>query len=98
LFWLMRYIRQRWYRMGLSLALGIGLFVGALLCLGKLDQFSGQLSVANPADPTIFGAQLLLGIPLFYLMAFSGREEETEIETGVMCAAIGVAAAMLTKT
>jgi len=97
-FWLMRYVRQRWYRMGLSLLLGVGLVAGALLCLGKLGELTGQLSVTEPADPTIFGAQLLLGIPLFYLMVFAGREEENEVEIGVLCAAMGLGAAMLTRT
>ncbi|HEV3080560.1 MAG TPA: tetratricopeptide repeat protein [Gemmataceae bacterium] len=97
-FWLLHSVRQRWYRMALSLLLGAAVVAGVLLCLGKLGEFAGRLSVTDPADPTIFGAQLLLGIPLFYLLTFAGRAEETEVEIGVLCAAMALGAAMLTRT
>src|SRR5262249_48856872 len=46
---------------------------------------------------TILGVLLLLGIPIFYLLTFAGREEETEIEIGAMCAALGLGAGMLVR-
>ena len=36
-------------------------------------------------------------MPLFYLLTFAGREEETEVEIGVICAALGIGAAILTR-
>jgi tetratricopeptide (TPR) repeat protein len=98
IFWLLRSVQQRWYRLGLSLVLGVVLVAGALACLGRLGELAGRLSVGQPADPVFFGAQMLLGIPFFYLLTFAGREEETEIEIGIMCAALGLGVAMLTRT
>ena len=48
-------------------------------------------------DPFLFAVQLLLGLPLFYLLTFAGHEEETEVEIGAMCATISVALGILTE-
>ncbi|TMQ29299.1 MAG: hypothetical protein E6K70_25900 [Planctomycetota bacterium] len=40
-FWLLRTVRQRWYRVGLSLLLATGLAAAALFFLGKLGEFGG---------------------------------------------------------
>jgi tetratricopeptide (TPR) repeat protein len=97
LFWLLRYLRHRWARLGLSLMLAIGLVVGALLWFGELGRWSEQLNLRSPIhNPIIFGVQLLLGIPLFYLLTLAAREEEIEVEFAAICAALGLAAAMLT--
>src|SRR4029077_6347533 len=45
--------------------------------------------------PDLFGAQLLLGLPAFYLLTFAGREEETEVEVGALGAALAVSVVML---
>jgi tetratricopeptide (TPR) repeat protein len=98
-FWLLRYVRQRGVRIGLSLAGAIVLVGGALLWFGQLGEFGEQLGLVNPIkNTTVFGVQLLLGIPLFYLLTFAGREEETEVEIGAMCAALGLGSAMLART
>jgi tetratricopeptide (TPR) repeat protein len=98
LFWLVRYVRQRWTRLGLSLLLASVLVAGALLWFGQLGQLSEQLGLNSPIyTPTIFGVQLLLGIPLFYLLTLAGREEESEVEFGAICAALGLGAAMLAQ-
>jgi tetratricopeptide (TPR) repeat protein len=95
-FFLLRYVRNRNMRLGLSLALGAVLVVGALLWFGQLGTLGQRLGLNNPLeDPALFGAQLLLGIPLFYLLTFAGREEETEIEIGAICAALGLGLGML---
>jgi len=95
LFWLLRYVRQRMLRLGLTLLLGAVLVAGALFWFGKLGDFGLGFTQRSPVDPTIFGAQLLLGIPLFYVLAFAGREEESEVEIAAMCAALGLGVAML---
>jgi tetratricopeptide (TPR) repeat protein len=99
LFWLLRYVQHRWVRLGLSLLLAVVLVIGALAWFGPLAAELGQqLGLTNPLrerDSTIFAVQLLLGIPLFYLLTFAGTEEESEIEIGAMCAALGTGMTML---
>jgi tetratricopeptide (TPR) repeat protein len=74
------------------------LVAGTLLWFGQLGLFSERLGLNHPIhSPMIFGIQLLLGIPLFYLLTLAGREEESEIEFGAICAALGLGAAMLTQ-
>src|SRR5262249_53363698 len=47
------------------------------------------------ATPALFATTLLLGMPLFFLLTFTGREEESEVEIGAICAALGLGAWML---
>jgi tetratricopeptide (TPR) repeat protein len=98
-FWLLRYVRQREVRIGVSLIGAVVLVAGALLWFGELGDWGDQLGLVNPMrSPVLFGTQLLLGIPLFYLLTFAGREEETEVEIGAMCAALGLGSAMLARS
>ena len=98
LFWLLRYVLHRWVRLGLSFLLALVLAAGALLWFGQLGPLGESLGFRNPiSNATIFGVQLLVGIPLFYLLTLAGREEETEVEFAAICAALGLAAAMLTE-
>lgn len=93
-FSLMRHVRQRRVRLGLSLALGAGLVAAALYWFGEVGAYERQRVLVNP---TLFGAQLLLGLPIFYLLTFAGRVEESEVEVGAMCAALGLGIGMLTR-
>jgi tetratricopeptide (TPR) repeat protein len=93
-FWVLRQVRQRWVRLGASLVVAAALVTVALLLFGLFGDFN--LRVALPR-PDMFGFQLLLGIPAFYLLAFSGREEESEVEIGAMCAALGVSLGLLAR-
>jgi tetratricopeptide (TPR) repeat protein len=96
-FWLLRYVRHRWVRLGLSLLLAVVLVTGALLWFGQFGELGQQLGLQSPVHtPAIFSTQLLLGIPLFYLLTFAGKEEESEIEIGAICAALGLGIGMLT--
>ena len=97
LFWLLRYVHNRWARLGLSLLLASVLVAGALLWFGQLGTLGMPWSLTNPIqNPTLFGVQVLLGIPLFYLLMLAGTEEETEVEFGSICASLGLGVAMLT--
>jgi tetratricopeptide (TPR) repeat protein len=98
LFWLLRYVLHRWVRLALSFLLALVLVAGALLWFGQLGQLGDSLGLHNPiSNATVFGVQLLAGIPLFYLLTLAGREEESEVEFAAICAALGLAAAMLTE-
>src|SRR5205823_325165 len=71
--------------------LGACLVLAAALVAGAVFWFED-----NPFQhETMFGALLLLGIPPFYLLTFAGMAEETEVEIGAMCAALGLGLWML---
>ncbi len=84
-------VRRGNVRLGLSLGLAIVLVVAGLIWLG---QFNGLISDWEWEGPVqnrlILGAQLLLGAPFFYLLMFAGREEETEVEIGILCACLAL--------
>jgi tetratricopeptide (TPR) repeat protein len=86
-FGVLHQVQRRDLRIGLILALA-----AALVALGttQLDQFELK-------DPTLFAVQLLLGIPFFYLLTFAGHEEESEVEIGAACAALGLGLYILTR-
>lgn len=84
-FWYLRHVRRRDVRRWLSLALAMLLVGGAIAFLNF-----------HPEAPTeqikqTIGYLLLLGIPGFYLLTFASVVEESEIEIGAICAALGVA-------
>jgi tetratricopeptide (TPR) repeat protein len=91
-FGLARQVQHRYARLGLILALAAALVAGALAWFGMF----GELTHYHPlANPKMFGIQMLLGIPFFYVLTFAGHEEESEVEIGVMCAALGLGTGML---
>lgn len=89
LFWLVQQVRDRWFRLSASFAVGAALVGGILYWLPEF--------IEEPAVRVMFGVQLLLGIPVFYLLTFAGIAEETEVEIGAMCAAFGVGFWAITK-
>lgn len=96
LFGYMNQVRRRTVRLALSLGLAIALVLTALVWFGQFENLFSGWDWASPIhNKTLFGAQVLLGMPFFYLLTFAGREEETEIEIGILCAALGLGWAML---
>jgi tetratricopeptide (TPR) repeat protein len=100
LFGALRLVRRREARLALSLGLAAALVAGALTLFGQF----AELGVVLPAEwpkvqfvPGIFAVQLLIGIPVFYLLTFAGRQEESEVEIGAMCAALGLVLWMLSS-
>ncbi|HYT91359.1 MAG TPA: tetratricopeptide repeat protein [Gemmataceae bacterium] len=82
-FWQLVQIRKK-QRVWFSLAMAVALVGGAIY----LFQYREDLL---PKDQRMMiGTLLLLGIPLFYLLTFASMVEETEIEIGAICAALGV--------
>jgi tetratricopeptide (TPR) repeat protein len=92
LFGVMRRVRLRTARLALNLALAAVLAVGALYLLGRL----GEAPAFVLRNPVLFGWQLLLGIPFFYLLTFAGYDEESEIEIGAMCSLLCLGLCILT--
>ncbi len=90
----LREVRRRDLRIVLSLALAAGLVGGGMVLLGMTGDAEGHYDLKDK-NPTLFALQLLLGIPFFYLLTFAGHEEESEVEIGAMCAALGLSLAIL---
>jgi tetratricopeptide (TPR) repeat protein len=88
--WL-RQVRHRLLRLVLILGLGGALAAVALawLDLVKLSAL-GDISTYTLVNKHAFAIQLLLGLPFFYLLAFAGHEEESEVEVGLMSALLGL--------
>jgi tetratricopeptide (TPR) repeat protein len=105
LFSALREVRRRLARLGLCLLLALALGGGALAWLGRLQEPLEQLGIpltlksplAEGANLDVFAVQVLLGIPFFYLLTFAGHEEESEVEIGALCAALGVALGVLVR-
>jgi tetratricopeptide (TPR) repeat protein len=103
LFGSLRRVQRRPVRIGLSLALAAVLVAGALALSGQLEKLGVTLPfewlkprfVLEGGRQAIFAVQLLIGIPVFYVLTFAGREEESEVEIGAMCAALGLGLWML---
>jgi tetratricopeptide (TPR) repeat protein len=99
----LRQVPQKSVRLGLILLLSAALAAGVLALFGMseflLEGFQEFRNALIPADfdinRTVFGVQLLLGIPFFYVLTFAGNEEESEVEIGAMCATFAVAVPML---
>jgi tetratricopeptide (TPR) repeat protein len=87
----LRSLKDRRARLGLSLGLGALLVTGALCLFGeiKIPGYNPE-HLLHPVSRLVFGAVLLLGMPVFYLLTFAGTEEESEIEIAVACAAVGL--------
>ncbi len=92
-FGLLRQVRDRLTRVGLVAALAAGLVAAALYW----HSLPGTAPGRALQNPTLFAWQVLLGIPLFYLLTFAGHEEESEVEIGAVCALLGLALATLTR-
>jgi tetratricopeptide (TPR) repeat protein len=82
-FWLLRHTRNPQVRLWGSLTLAAALVGGAITL------YSFELA-GDQRRPDLIGAVLLLGMPLFYLLTFASIVEESEVEVGAMCAALGV--------
>lgn len=93
-FVLLRLVRKRLLRLALVLLLAGGLAGGLFWWVARPADTGTQPLLR---DSTLFAIQLLLGLPFFYVLSFSGREEETEIEIGALCAALAIGGSILTR-
>jgi tetratricopeptide (TPR) repeat protein len=83
----LKQVENRWYRIALCLVMGTGIVAAALYYFGLIDPQEGH---QLPKHPEWFGIYLLVGMPIFYLLTFSGHEEESEVEIGAICAGLGL--------
>src|SRR5262245_930252 len=90
-FGLLRQVQHRLARLCLILALAGGLVACGLSWLG-LAEVKGlsNLTTFPLENAAAFAWQLLLGIPFFYLLTFSGHEEESEVEIGIISGLLGL--------
>lgn len=93
IFVLQRLIQRRWIRLSVILLMATGIATGFFLYLVNAPDSGFRWEIKSPA---LLALQLLLGIPFFYALTFSGRQEETEIEIGAMCATLGISLSILT--
>jgi hypothetical protein len=83
-FWNVRQWQDRRWRFWGSLLVAVLLVAGSMSWLDRNPDFS------TPSGRAMLGYLLLLSIPGFYLLTFAGVVEESEIEIGAICAALGV--------
>jgi tetratricopeptide (TPR) repeat protein len=88
-FYNLRSVQQPIHRFWLSAAM-LALLVGGAAAFFYFNPYSIEGN-----QRTMIALLLLLGIPGFYLLTFSGLVEETEIEIAAICAAFGIAAWIL---
>jgi tetratricopeptide (TPR) repeat protein len=91
LFWFLRQVRHRWTRIIVSLLLAGAVVAAVLVCIQHFEL------LANSERRIAFGARLLLGLPLFYLLILVGTTEETEADIGGICAMLGLSLSMMTS-
>ena len=77
-------IKDKLYRLVIGAVVGA---LGVYLAIGYIDDFP---SLADKTDQQRFATILLLGLPFFYLLAFCGETEESEVEIAALCAGLGV--------
>src|SRR6266511_51861 len=71
-FGMLRVVKERRVRLGLSLAMGAGLVAAAAYWFGMVEGVEARYKIENP---TAVGVFLLLGLPVFYLLTFAGQQE-----------------------
>jgi tetratricopeptide (TPR) repeat protein len=84
IFYALRNMRQPMYRFWISFGMA------GVLVAGAVALFHFEPERFQPDKQTMIGWLLLFGIPGFYLLTFAGLVEESEIEVGAMCAALGI--------
>ena len=91
LFAQVRRIRHNIIRLVAGAILGTGLVVFVLWGGAELEFFKpGSTQPADIEFMQLLGTLLLAGLPFFYLLLFCGETEESEVEIGVLCAALGI--------
>jgi tetratricopeptide (TPR) repeat protein len=85
LFQAIRYVQNSWLRGTTVLLLGAGATAAILIGITSIT------SLLEGDAAVLFATHVLLAIPALYLLTFAGRTEESELEIGAMCVALGVA-------
>ena len=88
-FFALERLENRWLRSGSVLTLI------ALIAFGLFFWLQSQTAGIDVERQDTFALYLLLAIPILYLLTLAGLAEETEVEIGAMCLALGLALAVL---
>lgn len=88
LFGLMREVKKSLIRLGVALVVAAGLVAVAVWFVPQNLTFSEE-------QKELLSGFLLLGIPVFYLLTFVGRQEESEAEIAATCGLLVLALAPL---
>jgi hypothetical protein len=89
-------IQDRRTRMACSLAAAALIASCLWAWLGLLEGLAFHLGVLNPAQsPTLFGTQILIGIPVYCLLVFCGNGKWPEADAAVACAFMTLGVGML---
>lgn len=67
----------------------VGLAIAGALTGGVITLIRYRPDLLEGEQRLMLGSILLMGIPVFYLLSFASLVEESEVETGTMCAAVG---------
>jgi tetratricopeptide (TPR) repeat protein len=89
-FYNLRGVHQSMHRFWISLAM-IAILIGGAAAFYHFQADLVPGEVVSLAQRRNIALLLVLGIPGFYLLTFSGLVEESEIEIAAMCAALGIA-------
>ncbi len=102
LFGALQTVQQRPTRLALSLLMAILLGCAALGWLLPMPELTSAgfhfgPSPLDTGNKDVFAVQILLGLPIFYLLTFAGHEEETEVEIAAACAGLGLSLGILMR-
>src|SRR5262245_33049538 len=84
----MRLIKDNWYRATVPVA--------AMIVIGYLlaEKLPTVIEL-GPAQKNMLAAHILMGLPFFYLLTFTGVAEESEVEIAALCGALGLSIDLL---
>jgi len=88
-FYRLRQTEEPRWRLWLGLVLAAALAYVAVAFLQRLE------ALDSPWSRWYLGIHLLLGIPFFYILAFCGEAEESEVEIMALCATLGASLHLL---
>ncbi|QVL34621.1 hypothetical protein KIH39_12145 [Telmatocola sphagniphila] len=88
----LRKIHDNLTRFVLALAVGAAIFAGVLWWLDE-----GHFAESDEKQ-FMLGILLLIGVPFFYFLVFTGMAEESEVEIAALCSVLGIGIQLILQT